>query len=141
MFIGQYTHAIDDKSRIVMPSKFRRDLTSKVYVSLDLDHCLSIYSEKDFTKVAQKYYELSDFDKKERALKRIFFSNSYESTCDGSGRVILPKPLVQKAGIVKDCVIVGNIDHVSVFAKESYDKMMLEDEESFETLAEQVANK
>ncbi len=141
MFIGQYTHAIDDKSRIVMPSKFRKDLTSKVYVSLDLDHCLSIYSEQEFQKVAQKYQALSDFDKKERALKRVFFANSYESNCDGVGRVNLPKNLVQKAGIVKDCVIVGNLDHVSVFAKESYDKMMSEAENDYEALAEEVANK
>lgn len=138
MFVGQSLHSLDDKSRLVLPVKFRSQLSSIVYLYLDLDSCLSVYSEADYSKKAEKMNALDDFDKDSRALKRVFFANSYETQIDRQGRLSIPLFLLEKAKISKDVVVIGAFDHIQLFAKEVIESDLKKDEEAYETLAGKV---
>lgn len=138
MFVGQSLHNIDDKSRIVLPAKYRLQLSSTVYLSLDLDSCLSLYSEETYQHRAAKINSLDDFDAESRALKRVFFANSAEANLDKQGRVMIPDFLLKKAKIVKDVVIIGAFDHIQLFAKEIIDSRLQEEEKDYETLASKI---
>jgi len=141
MFVGQYSHSIDDKSRIVLPSKIRNQLSSPIYISLDFDHCLAIRNEEQFAVISKSYNSLSDFDSNARRLKKVFFSNTIEAEIDKQGRVVISKELLNKVGIIKDVVIIVAFDHVKVFSKEIYEKSELDDENSYEELASHFVNK
>lgn len=141
MFVGEYRHSLDDKSRIVLPSKFRSQLSSTIYVSLDFDNCLSLYSEEEFQKKAETINQLDEFDTSARALKRIFFTNSYDTNIDKQGRVSLSKSLQEKVGIIKNIVIVGAFNHIQIFSEEEYNKRYILEEKEYEQLASKFARK
>ena len=135
MFVGQSVHVLDNKSRLVLPAKYRSQLSSIVYLSLDLDSCLSIYSEEIYSKKAQNMNDLDDFDKNSRALKRIFFANSFEVALDKQGRIMIPKYLLEKVDIEKQIVIIGAFDHIQLFSTKVIDGLLTEDENQYEELA------
>ena len=138
MFVGQFAHTLDDKNRLVLPAKFRSQLSSTVYLSLDLDCSLSLYSEEMYKAKAGKISALDDFDKESRALKRVFFANSFEASIDKQGRLMIPPFLLSKAKIAKDVVVIGSFDHIQIFAKDVLDNKLPEEEENYEDLASRV---
>ncbi len=138
MFVGQSEHSLDDKSRLVLPAKFRSQLSSTVYLCLDLDSCLSVYSEQQYAEKAAKMNALDDFDKDSRALKRVFFANSAEAPIDRQGRLSIPSNLLCKAKIKKDIVVIGAFDHIQLFGKEVLNANLKDEEENYEKLASQV---
>ena len=138
MFVGQSIQSLDDKGRIVIKSKVRSQLASTtVYLLFDLGHCLSIYSEDEYLIKAKEMSQLDDFNSDERALKRIFFANSFETSIDKQGRIAIPKFLLSKAKIEKD-VVVGAFSHLQVYALETFNNELASYENDYETLASKV---
>ncbi len=138
MFVGQSQHTLDDKLRIVLPAKMRNQLSTTVYLSFDLDHCIAIYAENDYQVKATEMSKLDDFNPEARAVKRVFFSNSFETTVDKQGRISIPKFLLTKASINKDVVIVGSYDRIQIFSREAFETELKEDETNYESLASKV---
>ncbi len=138
MFVGQFEHSLDEKNRIVLPAKFRSQLSSTVYISLDLDSCLSIYSEATYLKKAEYIASLDDFDQASRSLKRVFFANTYEGSVDKVGRLMIPALLLKKAKINKEVSIVGAFDHLQIFSSELLDSSLEKEEKDYEKLASQL---
>lgn len=139
MFVGQSIQSLDDKGRIVLKSKVRSQLTSTtVYLLFDLGHCLSIYSEDEYLIKAKEMSQLDDFNSDERALKRIFFANSFETSIDKQGRIAIPKFLLSKAKIEKDVVVVGAFSHLQVYALETFNNELASYEDDYEALASKV---
>lgn len=139
MFVGQSIQSLDDKGRIVLKSKVRSQLTSAtVYLLFDLGHCLSIYSEDEYLIKAKEMSQLDDFNPDERALKRIFFANSFETSIDKQGRIAIPKFLLSKAKIEKDVVVVGAFSHLQVYALETFNNELASYEDDYEALASKV---
>lgn len=58
MFMGEYTHNIDRKGRLIMPAKFREELGERVYVTRGMDGCLNVYTLEEWTSVYTKYSSL-----------------------------------------------------------------------------------
>ena len=139
MFVGQSIQSLDDKGRIVLKSKVRSQFTSTtVYLLFDLGHCLSIYSEDEYLIKAKEMSQLDDFNEDERALKRIFFANSFETSIDKQGRIAIPKFLLSKAKIEKDVVVVGAFSHLQVYALETFNNELASYEDDYEALASKV---
>jgi MraZ protein len=138
MFVGQFEHSLDDKNRLVLPARFRSQLSSTVYLNLDLDKCLSVYSEDSYKEKAKKIAALDEFDPTSRSLKRVFFANSAEVPLDKQGRLLIQDFLLKKAGITKDVIVIGAFDHLQIFAKESFEAKLPDEEENYEKLAAEV---
>lgn len=132
MFYGQKDLAIDDKSRLVLPSLFRDGFKGGVcYASLGLDSCIELYPEDTYQEIAAKYMALSDFDPKARKVKRTFVSNTFNVSIDSHNRILLPKPLALKTGINKKVVVIGMYDHLEIWDSELFEKNSKEAEDSF----------
>lgn len=132
MFYGQKDLAIDDKSRLVLPSLFRNEFTGGIcYASIGLDSCIELYPEETYQEKAKKFMSLSDFDPKARKVKRTFISNTFSIQIDSHNRILLPKTLSSKASISKKVVIVGMYDHLEIWDSELFEKNSKEAEESF----------
>lgn len=138
MFLGQSNNLLDEKYRLVLPTRYRAELGPSFYVILDFDHCLSFYPSNVYEKKAAKIQSLDDFSKAARSVKRVFFANSFPLVADKQGRIQLPRIILEKAGISKEVVIVGMSDHLEIWDSEFYRANEKEEETNYAELAGQL---
>ena len=138
MFMGEYHHNIDDKARIVLPSKFREELGSSFVMTRGLEGCLFIYSKIEWDKLVSKLKTLPFTKKDARAFLRFFLSGATEVTLDKQGRIAIPSPLANYASLIKECVVIGVNDRIEIWASESFDKYFNEYEDNIADISEKL---
>ena len=107
MLIGQYEHTIDAKKRLALPAKFRGELGDTVIVTKGMEHCLVIYTQKEWLVVSEKLSSLPSSQMEARAFARNMLSGAMEVSLDKLGRILVPDYLKQYAGLQKDITICG----------------------------------
>ncbi len=142
MFYGEYSHALDKKGRIIVPSKFREifkeHYAEKFYITRGLDKCLFVFTEEEW-KIQERHFKDMPFTRQEaRKFNRLYFSGASEVTCDKQGRILIPQYLKEYAEIKNDVVIVGVSDRIEIWAKEKWKEFFKGSIDSFEDLAERL---
>ena len=130
MLMGEFYHNIDEKGRLIIPSKFRSELGERLIITKGLDKCLFVYSETEWNKVMQKVGSLQFTKKNVRAFERTFIGGASIIEFDKQGRINITSPLVHYANIQKECVIIGVNERLEIWGLEEFDKYMMESEES-----------
>ena len=138
MLIGEYRHNIDDKGRIIIPSKFREEIGMKFVVTRGLDGCLFVYSMDNWNKIVSKLQTLPFTKKDARTFMRFFLSGATVCEFDKQGRINLSNSLIEYAGIQKECTIIGVNDRLEIWASEKLDAIMEENTLNFSTIAENL---
>lgn len=115
MLIGEYTHTLDEKKRISLPSKFRKELGKKVVVTHGLDNCLFLYPIKEWEKISEKLGGLSIGQADTRGFNRIMLAGAVELDVDAIGRVLIPEFLRDFAGMSGKAVFAGVHSRVEVW--------------------------
>jgi MraZ protein len=142
MLIGQKDLSIDEKGRLVLPSSYRDRFAGGVcYVSLGLDGCICLYPQDSYEAIAQKYMSYNEFDDTARKVKRTFLANTFDVQIDSHNRILLPKALLTKTATGRKVTIIGMIDHLELWDSERYEKQEAENEESYASDAQSLANK
>ena len=136
MFIGEYHHNIDEKSRLIMPSKFRYDLGETFVITRGMDSCLFVYTKETWNNITNKLSELSFTKKDVRAFQRFFLSAATICEFDKQGRINISSPLASYANLTKECVIIGVNDRIEIWSKENFDKFLNESMENVTEIAE-----
>lgn len=139
MFIGEYTHNIDRKGRLIMPAKFREELGERVYVTRGMDGCLNVYTLEEWTSLYQKYSSLPSTNMDARMFMRFFMAKACEVEPDSQGRILIPSSLIQAAGLEKECYIIGVANRVEIWSKERWLALQEEMLPSYETFAENLS--
>ncbi len=138
MLMGEFHHNIDEKSRLIIPSKFRNELGDRIVITKGLDKCLFVYSEPEWNKIMQKVSNLQFTKKNVRAFERTFIGGASLIEFDKQGRINITSPLVHYADINKECVIIGVNERLEIWSKEEFDKYMNINEESLEEITENI---
>ncbi|WP_313126627.1 division/cell wall cluster transcriptional repressor MraZ [Proteiniclasticum ruminis] len=120
MLIGEFSHGMDKKNRIIIPAKLRDGLGDTFIMTKGLDSCLYIYPKSEWEVFEKKLKALPMTDKNVRAFVRFFFSGANEMEPDKMGRVLIPQSLLSYAGIEGEVVSVGMMDRVEVWSKEKW---------------------
>lgn len=120
MFLGEFTHKVDSKNRIMMPSEFRENLKGDFYITKGPENSLIIYTEEEFVKQSQKLDEKINESKKNRAIKRLFFSSTVKMSLDKQGRILLNKNLRDYSGIKDEAMIIGNNTTIELWDRERW---------------------
>lgn len=120
MLIGEFNHGMDNKNRIIIPSKLREDLGESFIISKGLDGCLYIYPKAEWITFETKLKALPLSSKDARTFARFFFSGANEMEPDKMGRILIPQSLLEYAGIVDEVVSVGMMNRVEVWSKEKW---------------------
>ena len=120
MLIGEFNHGMDNKNRIIIPSKLREDLGEGFIISKGLDGCLYIYPKAEWITFETKLKSLPLSSKDARTFARFFFSGANEMEPDKMGRILIPQSLLEYAGIVDEVVSVGMMNRVEVWSKEKW---------------------
>ena len=116
MFTGEYRHAVDDKGRLAVPSRFRAQLAGSVVVARWLDTCLAIFPMAAWDELAAKVGGLPMTDPNARLLQRQLFAGAFETELDRQGRVLVPGNLRSFAGLEHEALVLGSRDHAEVWA-------------------------
>lgn len=140
MFMGEYRHNLDGKNRLIIPSKFRDQLSTSVYITEWMDGCLAAYCEEQWMAMIDKLNHLPKTNASSRAFVRRITGKADECSVDLQGRILLPQFLVHDIGIEKACVIVGVSDHFEIWPQEKYDAYEEETSDSFEQMAESLTD-
>ena len=138
MFMGEYHHSIDNKGRMIVPSKFRDDLGEVFIITRGLDQCLFGYPLAEWKLLEDKLKTLPLTKKDARAFTRFFFSGATESELDKQGRINIPAPLLHYAKLEKECVILGVSNRIEIWSKPIWEEYFAQSEESFADLAENM---
>lgn len=138
MFMGEYHHNIDEKSRIIMPSKFRYDLGETFVITRGIDSCLFVYPKETWNNITNKLNELSFTKKYVRSFQRFFLSAATICEFDKQGRINISSPLASYANLTKECVIIGVNDRIEIWSKENFDKFLNESMENVTEIAEHL---
>ena len=138
MFMGEFHHNIDDKSRIVLPSKFREELGESFVITRGLEGCLFVYSMVEWTNIVQKLKQLPFTKKDARAFLRFFLSGACECQTDKQGRIAIPSSLVSYANLTKECVVIGVNDRLEIWSNESFNNLFKENEKDIANIAEDL---
>ena len=117
VLMGEFHHNIDEKGRLIIPSKIRYELGEKFIITRGLDKCLFVYPLNEWENIIQKYRELP---------------NTKE------GRINIAGPLVSYASLKRECVIIGVNDRIEIWSKEMWDGFISENEENFSDMADHL---
>lgn len=134
--MGEYSHTLDPKSRIIMPAKFREELGEQFVLTLGLDGCLYAYPNAEWESVVEQLNQLPS-SKEARRIQRYFLSSASPCELDKQGRVLIPAKHKQHAGLEKEVIFVGVSKKIEIWSKESYDDLTFDDmDDAAEKLSE-----
>ena len=139
MLIGEYIHTIDEKNRISMPSKFRKEMGKKVIITPGLDSCLFIFTAKEWAKVSKRLADsssdLSFLKADQRSFNRYMFGRAAEVDIDSIGRILIPDYLKDRIALKDKAAIIGVEDRVEIWN----DKVWSQNQEAVEKEAAKLA--
>ncbi len=142
-FLGEYEVAMDAKGRFLVPSGFRKQLPEgageQFVINRGFENCLSLYPMESWNLLSEKISRLNDFNPKVRDFKRLFLNGATLVELDSAGRVLLPKPLQEYAGIKKDMVFSAQGNKVELWDKDTYYDYIRSQSAGFSDLAAEVA--
>jgi len=120
VFQGEFDHSVDDKGRVIIPSRFRNLLGERFYLTKGLDHCIFVYTEAEFKIMSEKLAAQRQLDEKTIRLQRFFTST--ESSVDNQGRVALPLKLRKYAGIeeTSEVTLVGTGNRIEIWESNAW---------------------
>lgn len=123
MFSGMSNHSIDSKGRIVLPVKFREELGSTFYIAKGFGNsCIQAMSVEEFNSISSKILELPA--DKAMALQYTFTATAVEVSPNAQGRVIIPQPLRDFAGIEADALVIGMNRRIEIWSKARFDEYL-----------------
>jgi transcriptional regulator MraZ len=144
-FLGEYEVTLDAKGRFLLPVGFKKQLPAEganlFVVSRGIEKCLSLYPLQSWEPIFSDISKLNDFDPKVREFRRYFLNGATNVELDSAGRLLVPKNLIEYAGLGKDVVLVAAVNKIEIWDKSKYTEFFESfSPESFSKLANEVMN-
>lgn len=128
LFVGEYEVVLGDNGRVVIPKKIREALgrTNTFILTKGFDSCLSGFRNEDWEKGTKELIGPSILEMKRVEMKRHLFSSSVSIEIDDQGRIVIPKNLVDYAGLTgRRVVIIGVGAHFEIWNWEKWQKYLI----------------
>ena len=122
MFMGEYSQSIDEKGRLIIPSKFRFELGETFVLTRGLDGCLCVYPQAEWNILESKLRALPLTNKNARTITRFLVSGAATCELDKQGRILVPAALREYAGLEKEVVVTGNLERIEIWDKAKWDE-------------------
>ena len=121
MFIGEYSHKIDSKGRVIVPTRFHEELGESFVITKGLDGCLYIYPSEEWNTFLEKLHSLPS-NRDTRKLVRSFAASADMVEVDGQGRILIKTGLREYANLSRDVVFAGTLNHIELWDKEMWER-------------------
>jgi MraZ protein len=145
-FIGEFECKVDAKGRIMLPAGLKKQISpaaqEKFVLNRGFEKHLNLYPMDEWQKISAEVNKLNLYVAKNREFLRRFNNGATELEMDNTNRILLPKKMMEYAGVDKEVVLFAYANRIEIWSKEAYDKLMSEDSgEDFASLAEEVMGK
>ncbi len=143
MLIGEHLHTIDDKSRVSLPSKFRKEMGNTVVIAPGIDSCLFVFTLKGWKEFAERLSRpdsSSVLQADNRNFNRIIFGRATEVEVDSIGRILIPVHLCEHAGIKTKVAIIGVLNRVEIWDEKLWSSYRTTVEKKTDALAEKLGS-
>jgi MraZ protein len=138
MFIGEYIHTIDQKKRLAIPSKFRKNLGRRAVITRGLDNCLVLYPMEEWEKMASKLENLPSGPVNARGFSRIMLSGATDVELDKLGRILIPDHLKDYAFLRKNVAILGLSNRIELWDERRWCQYKAKMEKTVNQMAQQL---
>lgn len=144
-FLGEYDATIDAKGRFLLPAGLKKQLpqddSAQFVINRGFEKCLTLYPLQSWNPLFSKINKLNDFNPKVREFRRYFLNGATQVETDTANRILLPKNLLDHAGLQKDIVLVSALNKIEIWDKQKYQQLFETfTAESFSDLANEVMN-
>lgn len=143
MFFGEYKHVLDNKNRVIVPSRLREAIGQETeglvfYITPGQDRCLYLFPQETFDAFMEKLsFSLLLGEKKRRTLRK-FFAKVARRVCDKQGRVQIPENLIKSARLGTEVIFVGFNDRIELWDAAKYEEFEENGLQDFGKLAEEL---
>ena len=123
MFRGNSFHTLDEKGRLIVPARFRNVLgQSNVegVMASKMDGAIFCYTFEQWQEIEQRILNLATKSEHMRRFRRIFIGGAFECLLDKQARILIPPALREDAGLNKEIVLVGVLDHFEIWSRENW---------------------
>jgi MraZ protein len=138
MFLGTFSPRLDDKGRLFLPAKFREELAGGLVITKGQERCLRVYPAAEFTRITERLRDAPMTAKLTRDYSRMMFAGAHDEVPDRQGRVTVPPPLRQYAGLERECSVVGMNTLLEIWDATTWAEYESGQEEAFSNLSEEV---
>lgn len=138
MFLGTYAPKLDEKGRVILPAKFRDELATGLVMTRGQEHCIYVFSTREFEDLHDKIRQAPVTSKQARDYLRVFLSGASAETPDKQNRVTIPANLRSYAGLDRDLTVIGAGSRVEIWDSEAWENYLAEQEASFANTTEEV---
>src|SRR6187549_451240 len=123
-FLGEYEATLDAKGRFLLPAGFKKQLpeegAARFVINRGFEKCLTMYPLQSWEPIFSNISKLNDFDPKVREFRRWFLNGAIQMDLDSAGRLLVPKNLMEHAGLEKDVVLVSAVNKIEIWDKAKY---------------------
>jgi MraZ protein len=120
MFLGEYSHTIDDKGRLTLPAKYRAELATGIVVTRGIEKCLFVFPMSEWQKLSDKISGMPLTDPQAREFQRLLFSGATDAELDKQGRVLLPQYLRDYALLDSSVIVAGLNTHMEIWSLDAW---------------------
>ncbi|WP_076487801.1 division/cell wall cluster transcriptional repressor MraZ [Alkalispirochaeta americana] len=140
MITGQYRSVLDEKGRVLLPSRLRGEIPgSSLVVTAGIDRCLWLFPPDEWKQLSDQLMEAaSPFSRRARLLQRRIIAPAQEIELDKTGRILIPPSLKETVGLKKDCVLHGIKKYIEIWDVDEYSAYLRENEDEFQEAAEEL---
>ena len=139
MFLGTYTPSLDGKGRLILPARFREELSRGLVVTKGQERCLTVWTEAGFAEVADRMRQGAGqaaspeavIGRSARDYHRVFFASAYDCVPDSQGRIVVPPPLREYAGLTRECVVIGADTRLEIWDAVAWERYLAGAESAF----------
>ena len=138
MLIGEYIHTLDEKNRLSLPVKFRKEMGKKVVLAPGLDRSIFMFTVSEWGKIASKLSESSMLAADNRSFNRFMFGGAVEVDVDAGGRILIPDFLKDRAGLKTKIAVIGVENRAELWDEKAWAKYKSSVEQQADQLAERL---
>lgn len=138
MFLGTFSPKLDDKGRVILPAKFREELSEGLIITRGQERCLYVFSEQEFADMHERIRQAPTTSKQGRDYLRVFLSGAHAEQPDKQNRVTIPAALRKYAGLDRDLTVIGAGTRAEIWNSEAWDRYLEEQENAFAEVEDEV---
>ena len=138
MFLGTHMQKLDDKGRLILPAKFRDELAGGLVLTRGQEHCLTLFSAREFETVHEQMRQAPMTSKDARDYLRVFLSGAAAEQPDKQGRITIPQILRRYAGLDRELAVIGLGNRAEIWDAQTWESYLNETEQGFAERTDEV---
>jgi MraZ protein len=139
VFLGTYSPSLDDKGRLILPARFRDELAEGLVITKGQERCLAVWTAAGFAELTEQMRKASKeasnpdavIGRQSRDYHRVFFASAYDCVPDSQGRIVIPVPLREYAGLTRECAVIGADTRLEIWDASAWDDYLSAAESTF----------